>query len=647
MVSLESIKEQFDELGIEPSDEVANKCIEICLRNDIDDPVEFVEQWMAFSVSKLNGAEPTVQNLRDMESHEYSNKKRKCATPSVVNRVRQSAILASPRSGESGRNGSGLNGAGSGGLVIYNNRETDSIENDVLGSYGCITPKAKKPVSRLHAQTPDHSKAQFSPASYSPISSTKKSDQDGPNNSGNVVYTFGHAQLLKQTSWAATTDNWAPLSLAVRLHKGDQLMPEQERGNASYMSDDCKYMYDSNYERMMILGDRIYEGGKQICGRLVEVRKSELEQSEKDGEDSVPKDHRGASFIEGVSINHVDHASTDLINVMGRIVVHPERKDERHAIIDYDEMQLRCTKLDFSKMKSWSVFPGETVVLEGVNPRGTSFEVRKIHYERKSEPPKAPMQLGRELNIVIASAPFTDKEDLLYEKLSDLLAYCANNRPDVLILTGPFGSADSQLFSTIAEPFEIYFEKIMTNIMSSIAVNTEVLVVANYDDIMSMFVYPSFPYKINSYFKNLHFLPDPCVVTINGMDIGITTVDIIKGLVDAEESANPMGDRIKRAFNYVFHHRTFYPLNPPPEHVPLDVDLLNEFGNLPSVPNIMICPGDLKCFVRDVNGCVCINPGHLVDHETGEGTFARVVVRPPESDTAAPFSYLACQVVKS
>lgn len=108
--------------------------IEICLRYDVDDPVEFVEQWMAFSVSKLSGAEPTVEYLREMESHEYSNKVRKVAPAAAVSRMRQSAPRANDFAGRSG--------TGSGGLTIYSNAEAmDSIENDVLVSYGCITPK--------------------------------------------------------------------------------------------------------------------------------------------------------------------------------------------------------------------------------------------------------------------------------------------------------------------------------------------------------------------------------------------------------------------------------------------------------------------------------------------------------------------------
>lgn len=473
-----------------------------------------------------------------------------------------------------------------------------------------------------------------------------------------MVYTFGSGHLLKQISWSSTNatvpiTKRRPLSIEIPLFKGNKLKDDTGAGSAdaNFMSDKCKFMYDSTYERALILGDRIYEGGKQICQRLAELRRQEKlnqEQPESNGdEESIAKDDRETCMVEEVIIHHVDFPSTDVISVMGRIVVHPERKDDRVAIVDFDEMTLRYTKLNFNQMKSWSVFPGQTVVLEGLNPRGNAFEVQKVHHERKLELPQAPIKLERELRMVIAAAPFTDKEDLLYEKLSDLLSYCSENSPDVLILTGPFGDSRNNLFSTIAETFEEYFEKIIANIMNSVSPTTEVLVVSNHEDIMSMFVYPSFPYKINRFFKNLHFLPDPCVVSINGLEVGITTVDIIKDLSDAEVSGAPMGDKVKRAFNYLFHHKSFYPLNPPPESVPLDVDLLNDFGNLPRVPNMMICPGDLKCYVRDVHGCVCINPGHLVDQTSGEGTFARVVVHPPEAESTAPMNYVVCQVVKS
>lgn len=672
MVTIQSIKEQFDEFGLEPSDEIVEKCIQICNRHGVVDPVEFVEQWFAYSCSKLGGAEPTLENLRDMESHEYANRSRKPAANPSLARVRHgevAVVASSSGSGGSRASTSGLEagdlsgrsggggGGGSGGLVIYSNAEENEVENEVLGSYGCHTPKTKKrPVSRLLAQTPDKpNKAQFAPASYSPIAPSKKSaDEEQPSNSGNVVYTFGNAFLLKQTSWSSTATAGArpALSILAQMHQRSAKAATVTSDDLpKCMGDACKYMYDSNYDRVLILGDRIYEGGREICQRLAETRKQqrERENGASAEEEAIPEDDREATLLEQVAIHHVDYPSTDVITVLGRIAVHPERQEGgRLAIVDYDEMTLRYTKLDFSKLKSWSVFPGETVVLEGVNPRGNLFEVRKVHYEVPLAPPPAPTTLGKPLHMVIGAAPFTDKDNLQYDKLSDLLAYCAENNPDVLILTGPFGSTSNDtLFLTIAESFEEYFEKIMANIVTSVPPTTEILIVSNHDDLQSSFVYPSFPYKISKFYKNLHFLPDPCVVSINGMHVAITTVDVVRDLSEAELSVAPSGDKIKRAFNYMFHHRSFYPLNPPPESVPLDVDLLHHFGTLPRVPNVMICPGDLKPYVRDVNGCVCVNPGHLTDYDSGEGTFVRVVVHPPEEPTAAPFSYVACQVVKS
>uniref|UniRef100_A0A182IW80 DNA polymerase alpha subunit B N-terminal domain-containing protein n=1 Tax=Anopheles atroparvus TaxID=41427 RepID=A0A182IW80_ANOAO len=127
MVSVETIREQFDELGIEPSDDIINKCIEICINNDINDPVEFVEQWMAYSVSKLGGAEPTVAFLNEMEAHEYTSKTARKVKASSLTGVGLGNI-ASPR----------LDSKVS---KITTYRNVDSTEQDVLEMYGCITPK--------------------------------------------------------------------------------------------------------------------------------------------------------------------------------------------------------------------------------------------------------------------------------------------------------------------------------------------------------------------------------------------------------------------------------------------------------------------------------------------------------------------------
>lgn len=147
MSTADSLREQFDELGVEPSDDVIGKCRNLkisfrenlqCLHSshtfflllstlsgldmfadyNLDDPVEFVEKWMAFSISNLNGAEPTVDLLNDFEIKEFKNKK--------------------PSNAKSMRNGS--KPTESKRLKVYN-QDSDDEENDLLGNYVCITPK--------------------------------------------------------------------------------------------------------------------------------------------------------------------------------------------------------------------------------------------------------------------------------------------------------------------------------------------------------------------------------------------------------------------------------------------------------------------------------------------------------------------------
>ncbi|XP_050079466.1 DNA polymerase alpha subunit B [Anopheles maculipalpis] len=752
MVSIETIREQFDELGIEPSDEVVNKCIEICINNNITDPVEFVEQWMAYSVSKLSGAEPTVAYLNEMEAHEYTSKARKASKLSGI-------VAAAGNIGASPRMDTKV-------TKITTYRNVDSVvEQDVLEMYGCVTPKNKKSVSRsLHnVNTSDSVRGAGSPfttVTYSPISAAaaKKNDPNVPSKAGQVVYTYGNAKLLKQFNWLPTTTTTVDGesssknddSVSIDDHARNNRRtagsgPPGRRGTGvsftmkatQFANDGCKYMFDSSYDRVMILGDRIYECGNAICNRLAldakqsrqkqqqlmrekadslnnqtdstavdvpltvkkeptEEVEEEVEQHDDENAVNVMDEEKYCSWFDGVKVHHVDYPSSEPIRVLGRIVAESSLTDTSSAasiangtassdndatsskrnlanasklsIVDYDEHTLRYTRLDLSRVQAppgWSLFPGQAVLLEGVNPRGILFTVNQIHCERTLAFPRAPASLDKTLTIVIASAPFTDSDDLLYEKLSSLLLYCNNNPPDVLILTGPFADANCKLYADVAETFDEYFEKIVATIMNSIGEQTQVFIVANHNDLVSACVYPTPPYKVASFYKNLHFLPDPCVFSVEGLEIATTTVDIIKQLIDSEctaahipmagggsAAAAPLvgGDKIKRAYSHLFHQTSFYPLNPPPEDVPLDVDMLNEFGRLQRVPNVMICPSALNRYVREINGCVCINPG-FVDGHSADGSYARLVIQPPETNdatfNATPASYIACQIVKT
>lgn len=63
---------------------------------------------------------------------------------------------------------------------------------------------------------------------------------------------------------------------------------------------------------------------------------------------------------------------------------------------------------------------------------------------------------------------------------------------------------------------------------------TEVLVISSYKDAHSSFVYPTYAYTSRQAYNNLHLLPDPCKITINGVSIGLSSTDILSHLQDYE-----------------------------------------------------------------------------------------------------------------
>lgn len=59
-----------------------------------------------------------------------------------------------------------------------------------------------------------------------------------------------------------------------------------------------------------------------------------------------------------------------------------------------------------------------------------------------------------------------------------------------------------------------------------------------------------------------------------------------------------VADKIKRCVNYMFHQKSFYPLNPPSLDVFLDSELAAKYAQLNQVPNMLIVPSETKQFIR-------------------------------------------------
>ncbi|KAI0558757.1 DNA polymerase alpha subunit B [Gracilaria domingensis] len=111
---------------------------------------------------------------------------------------------------------------------------------------------------------------------------------------------------------------------------------------------------------------------------------------------------------------------------------------------------------------------GMIVVVDGANTNGRLFDVHAIYdnamhthqqQPRVSEPEhQLKMEDEQDIqpeiqptqpyeNLIVAAGPFTRPSNFKYEPLSDLLEIIERNRPDVVILTGPFVEESHQHIS--------------------------------------------------------------------------------------------------------------------------------------------------------------------------------------------------------
>nr|XP_014435797.1 DNA polymerase alpha subunit B-like [Pelodiscus sinensis] len=110
-------------------------------------------------------------------------------------------------------------------------------------------------------------------------------------------------------------------------------------------------------------------------------------------------------------------------------------------------------------------------------------------------------------------------------------------------------------------------------------------------------------------------------------------------------SSSGVSDRFTRILKHVLTQRSYYPLYPPSEEMNIDYENFYNYVPWPVTPDILITPSELRYFVKDVLGCVCVNPGRLTKGQVG-GTYSRLYIQrhDPEEERKSPC--IAAQVVK-
>ena len=167
----------------------------------------------------------------------------------------------------------------------------------------------------------------------------------------------------------------------------------------------------------------------------------------------VQKDMCAMLGIDESLVQSLASTSQELAWYCGRICCDAEGKLNAASLLlegSYRDSNGKRVVLDVSELGSYSLFPGQILLVEGINSSGNKVVAKRIidgcHKPKNTMTTKQIMEYhhssshqgGEPLEIMVACGPFTTSDNLDYAPLLDLLRKVITRKPDVLILVGPF-----------------------------------------------------------------------------------------------------------------------------------------------------------------------------------------------------------------
>ena len=345
-------------------------------------------------------------------------------------------------------------------------------------------------------------------------------------------------------------------------------------------------------------------------------------------------------------------------------------------------------RLDTSKLPAdVSLFPGQVVAVEGVNPSGHCLIALRVLYGApRPVPLSSPAELGAAakrtgsagLDLVVASGPFSTSEDLSYAPLEALLGQLHGGSgsapPDLLVLVGPFVDREHPHVASGALDLtfrDLFLEKpraLIQQYCEAAGPGARVALLPAIRDAQHKAVFPQ-PALSAADFADLPAgqvtcVGNPGLFRVNELLVGCTSHDVLKHLSAAElqRGQAPGSDRLGRLAGHLLGQRSFYPLFPPAPGACLDSQVAARYPQAldlgaAGTPDLLILPSDLNPFAKRIRCApmeaaaaghegplreaargaasapggagelVCLNPGRLARGPTG-GTFARLRVQP-------------------
>lgn len=368
------------------------------------------------------------------------------------------------------------------------------------------------------------------------------------------------------------------------------------------------------------------------------------------------------------SIQPVGQPSQELVTNVGRICCEASGKLNKTAVVLEGSRASsggQRVALDLSEMRDYALFPGQIVAVRGMNSSGRRLVAQHIFSDaslpmpvstrkRLEEFHHSPTHQGGEpLHVMVATGPFSTHADLEYQPLKDLLLVLNKQRPDAIVLVGPFvdsnhprvKSGDMAIDyggTTVNVSFPDLFdlkvqkniEKALNAIAKSDGVKPKVVIVPSLDDVQHDFVYPQPPFEYSfdvPEARDVVFMSNPCTFALNEVVFSVSANDALLHMgadeISQFQSAAASG-RLARLTEHCLQQRSVYPLFPPRTGAAqLDLRHRKKYALQHCSPDVLITPSKLAHFATKVKECLCVNPGQLARGGNG-GTFASIVVHP-------------------
>lgn len=396
-------------------------------------------------------------------------------------------------------------------------------------------------------------------------------------------------------------------------------------GGIRYMNDDLAGRIEAVRSQVRELGDRVV-----ARARMALVEGGELPPSRPEAFHTPSSDTVMAVGRVRVELDETDGAGVGRINEKSVVL-----ESENGNLLKLNLMRLHGQK------KQLFLHPGMVVAVEGVNTNGRILDVSDVH--DNAIPVEDQVHVKKDddmdehiVHILAAGGPYTTNNNLRYEALEELCGVITRNKPDIVLLTGPF---IDDMHPLVNESLPITFDKLFDDrILSRIDALARLdnaphfILIPALSDAHHDFVAPQPALSTTrSLPSNVTLAPNPSVFRIQSklasITIGLSSLPAIQD-ISADSLIWNKTDRFAAIASHMLRQASFYPTNPPAAAVPLDYTLLDRIS-MPVAPgtpgiDVLVLPSKLKAFAKIADAdTVVVNPGILARGNVG-GTYAEM-----------------------